>query len=121
MRVPPLLLLFLFPTAVICDDSVRSCKTQIDCAFVGGRICLMGLCVPAKCHLSSECPTGWDCTSEMHCLRSCFSAEDCGLIGWFCSERRVCVQGDCGKCRAGEKCVEGQCIPSWIRGMNRMD
>ena len=48
----------------------------------------------------------------MKCFKNCKTIEEC-KIGWICNNERVCIQEVC-KCRAGESCVRGRCLPGWI-------
>jgi len=49
----------------------------------------------------------------MKCLKSCQIIDEC-KIGCICSNNeKVCVQEGC-RCRSGESCVRGRCIPGWI-------
>uniref|UniRef100_A0A915P7T2 Serine/threonine-protein phosphatase n=1 Tax=Meloidogyne floridensis TaxID=298350 RepID=A0A915P7T2_9BILA len=77
------------------------------------RICTMNVCVPEICYSSDQCPTNWNCARIMKCLKSCQIIDEC-KIGWICSNNeKVCVQEGC-RCRSGESCVRGRCIPGWI-------
>uniref|UniRef100_A0A1I8BAP0 LysM domain-containing protein n=1 Tax=Meloidogyne hapla TaxID=6305 RepID=A0A1I8BAP0_MELHA len=88
----------------------KSCSSDKQCRK--GRTCTMNVCVPERCYSSDQCPIYWNCARIMKCLKSCQNIDEC-KIGWICNNEGVCVQEGC-RCRAGESCVRGRCMPGWI-------